>query len=268
MGCVKNITYNSFPRQRGDLGTIVRLGLDGKTVVPAVVVRSDAESPNRTVFRTLTGLYVSQSELGKFELPEQGIYLGRRTEVCFHYDTSRKLEGKIVRDDYGEPHLGFIHLEDGRVIGMSECQYSPLREESVDGERKSKTESEEIICIKQQLSRRNSLGKVKLLHGIYKQLVPSRKSNTSNGQYANKQIYQKEQHHFIKADSSKDSIEQIAHQIIRQVENQKFVGFLIDEMNKLPQLKDHVNRLVGEYLGPLRVDMLQDSSKPIEIRII
>ncbi len=59
------------------------------------------------------------------KFPKQGTYAGRETEVCFHYDTSRRLKGVIVRDDVEEPFLTIIKLEDGRHVLATECQYSP-----------------------------------------------------------------------------------------------------------------------------------------------
>lgn len=56
--------------------------------------------------------------------PKQGPYVGKRTEVCFHYDTSKTLLGFIVRDDYEEPGRTIIKLDDGRYVEASECQYS------------------------------------------------------------------------------------------------------------------------------------------------
>lgn len=56
--------------------------------------------------------------------PKQSEYLHRRVEVCFHYDTSRIVMGTIVRDDYEEPHLLLIALDDGHVVRSTECQYS------------------------------------------------------------------------------------------------------------------------------------------------
>lgn len=60
------------------------------------------------------------------KFPRQGSYLGRNVEVCFHYDTSATLRGKIIRDDAEEPGELIIHLENGWVVRASECQYSLL----------------------------------------------------------------------------------------------------------------------------------------------
>ncbi|PWA08632.1 hypothetical protein DCC39_14430 [Pueribacillus theae] len=58
------------------------------------------------------------------KFPKQGSFLGREVRVCFNYDTSKTLKGKVIRDDIEEPLLMLIHLEDGRVISSTECQYS------------------------------------------------------------------------------------------------------------------------------------------------
>lgn len=57
--------------------------------------------------------------------PKQGPWLGKRTRVCFHYDTSRTVMGTIVRDDYEEPWVTIISLDNGRVVLATECQHSP-----------------------------------------------------------------------------------------------------------------------------------------------
>lgn len=58
-------------------------------------------------------------------MPKQGGWLGKRTRVCFHYDTSRVVMGTIVRDDAEAPGVGIIALDNGRVVLMTECQHSP-----------------------------------------------------------------------------------------------------------------------------------------------
>lgn len=62
------------------------------------------------------------------EWPVQGTWLGRRTRVCYHYDTSRWEWGTIVRDDAEHPHLLIIRLDSGRVVLGTECQHSPETE--------------------------------------------------------------------------------------------------------------------------------------------
>jgi len=58
------------------------------------------------------------------EFPEQGKYLGRLVEVCFHYDTDNSISGEIVRDDSEEPFKMIIKLDNDRYVESSECQYS------------------------------------------------------------------------------------------------------------------------------------------------
>jgi hypothetical protein len=53
----------------------------------------------------------------------QGSFLGKRVAVCFNYDTSRQIEGEVVRDDAEEPFETVIRLADGRLVRASECQY-------------------------------------------------------------------------------------------------------------------------------------------------
>ncbi len=55
----------------------------------------------------------------------QGKWLNKRTEVCFHYRTSSRIGGIIVRDDAKEPWRTIIKLDDSRYIEASECQHSP-----------------------------------------------------------------------------------------------------------------------------------------------
>lgn len=60
------------------------------------------------------------------KFPQQSDYVGRRVRVCFHYDTSRCVEGEIVRDDREHPFDTIIKLDDGRYVRATECQYSPI----------------------------------------------------------------------------------------------------------------------------------------------
>jgi hypothetical protein len=66
------------------------------------------------------------------EFPKQGSYLGRRVEVCFHYDANKRIGGVIVRDDAEDPHRTIIRLDDGRYVLTTECQYGPTRDETED----------------------------------------------------------------------------------------------------------------------------------------
>lgn len=65
------------------------------------------------------------ANVGFNRMPKQGPWLGKRTQVCFNYDTSKVVMGTIVRDDYEEPWVTIISLDDGRVVLASECQHSP-----------------------------------------------------------------------------------------------------------------------------------------------
>jgi hypothetical protein len=62
--------------------------------------------------------------IGINKFPKQGDQLGKRTKVCFNYDSSKQLEGTIVRDDREEPLTTLIQLDDGRVLNATECQYT------------------------------------------------------------------------------------------------------------------------------------------------
>jgi hypothetical protein len=57
--------------------------------------------------------------------PKQGSWLGKRTKVCFNYDSSRTVMGTIVRDDNEEPWVTIISLDNGRVVLATECMHSP-----------------------------------------------------------------------------------------------------------------------------------------------
>jgi hypothetical protein len=65
------------------------------------------------------------TNVGFAKWPKQGKWLGKRTKVCFNYDTSQTVMGTIVRDDYEEPWRTIISLDDGRVVLASECQHQP-----------------------------------------------------------------------------------------------------------------------------------------------
>jgi hypothetical protein len=61
--------------------------------------------------------------------PKQGSFLGKKVEVCFHYDTSKTIKGIIVRDDSEEPWVTIIQLEQesgvkGPYVLATECQYA------------------------------------------------------------------------------------------------------------------------------------------------
>lgn len=58
------------------------------------------------------------------KFPRQGSHLGCEVKVCFNYDSSRIIRGRIIRDDMEEPFRTVIMLEDERVVLSIECQYS------------------------------------------------------------------------------------------------------------------------------------------------
>ena len=60
--------------------------------------------------------------------PKQGIYKACRVRVCFNYDSSRSVDGTVIRDDAEEPGRMIIQLDDGRVVLSTECMYQPIRD--------------------------------------------------------------------------------------------------------------------------------------------
>ena len=60
--------------------------------------------------------------------PKQGSWLGRRVEVCYHYDTSKREEGRIIREDAEGTGISIILLDSGFPVLTTECQYSPIKE--------------------------------------------------------------------------------------------------------------------------------------------
>ncbi len=267
MGVVKNITYDTFPRQK-NLGDVVNIG-QGK-LVPAIVVRYDDEAPHRAIFKTTDGRYFEFSELNNLQLPQQGD-VGNKAQVCFHFDTRRTLEGRIVRDDLEEPYKTLIELEDGRVVDTVECQYSPIYDKADEDGESEKSELpvvKEIELLKKRMRRKNYAGRAKILHEIYKQLVPSRKGKLCAGPFSVKySIHQKGHTHLVQIeDDSQNSLEQLAQQIITHLSTQKFARFLVDEMRNYQHLQNHADRVEELYLGASQVDMLNGMSAPIMIK--
>jgi|SRR3989344_2397127 len=253
MGNVENITYDRFPKQK-NLGHLVNIG-QGR-LVPAIVVRWDDEPPHRAIFRTADNEYFEFSELQNLQLPEQGNYLGKCAEVCFHYN-ERTIRGIIVRDDMAEPFKELIELEDGRIISSTECQYCPIRNEIG-----SVYEKQEILAlrdadlVKKQLKRRNFSERIKLLNGIYHQLVPSRKGKLGSGEFNRKySFYQKGHRHFVQVPGGEASCESVVDQIVAHVGTQEFVRFLAGEMRKYGQLEGHSHRLEDFYFGDIQLDI-------------
>ncbi len=62
--------------------------------------------------------------IGYDKFPAQRDSLGKEVQVCFNYDTSKILTGKIIRDDLEDPYVILIQLSDGRIVLDTECQYS------------------------------------------------------------------------------------------------------------------------------------------------
>ena len=58
--------------------------------------------------------------------PKQGCQLGQRVRACFHYDTTKHVDGEVVRDDMEQPFLTVIRLDDGRHVLATECQYQTI----------------------------------------------------------------------------------------------------------------------------------------------
>ena len=55
--------------------------------------------------------------------PKQTPQLGRNVTVYFHYDLSKPISGRIIRDDGEHPGRTIIMLEDERVVLATECHY-------------------------------------------------------------------------------------------------------------------------------------------------
>ena len=66
--------------------------------------------------------------IGIEQFPEQRELIGAQVKVCFNYDTTRTIGGKIVRYDMNPPFEVIIALEDGRYVRAVECQYSIERD--------------------------------------------------------------------------------------------------------------------------------------------
>lgn len=55
--------------------------------------------------------------------PKQGKLLNKRVNVCFQYDTSKLINGTIVRSDAEEPGVEIIKLDDDRYVLSTECHF-------------------------------------------------------------------------------------------------------------------------------------------------
>jgi len=61
-----------------------------------------------------------------YRYPEFAV--GARVKVYYHYDTSKKHYGVVVRDDIEEPYEMIIKLDNGRYLRGVECQFSYVKE--------------------------------------------------------------------------------------------------------------------------------------------
>jgi hypothetical protein len=61
-------------------------------------------------------------EVGYDTFPTQGSFKDKRVRVCFNYEISRMILGKVIREDIEKPGLTIIQLDDGRVVLSTECQ--------------------------------------------------------------------------------------------------------------------------------------------------
>jgi len=245
MGNIENITYDRFPRQK-NLGNLVNIG-QGE-LVPAIVARWDDESPYRVIFKTVDGKYFESSELNELQLPKQE-NVGRKADVCFHYDTSRTLEGRIVRDDVAEPYITLIELADGRIVHAKECQYRKLPRRLPTEEQAQVVEriNPYIEILSTRLKKLKTSKRARELHGIYKQLIPSRKGKIAGGLY-NTLVskYPKTIDGF--------SVEELRRQIVDRVNINEFVRYIAEQMEKYDHLKNHACRLREMYSNSLRLD--------------
>lgn len=60
------------------------------------------------------------------KFPKQGSWLNQPVSVCFNYDTSKQMTGRIVREDAETPGVMIIALDNGRFVLSTECQYQLL----------------------------------------------------------------------------------------------------------------------------------------------
>lgn len=66
-----------------------------------------------------------ESNIDYNSFPKQGDWLGKRTKVCFKYDTEHIIMGTIVRDDAEHPFKCIIQLDNGSFVLTTECMHSP-----------------------------------------------------------------------------------------------------------------------------------------------
>ena len=72
--------------------------------------------------------------VGFDKFPKQGRYLHKHVVVCFDYDSTKTIGGRVVRDDEEEPGKMIINLEDGRFVLSTECMWQPVPNRQVKRE--------------------------------------------------------------------------------------------------------------------------------------
>lgn len=71
----------------------------------------------------------SHENISATRFPRQGTNLHKRVEVCFHFDSSQRVQGTVVREDVQSPFVMLIRLDDDRYVEAGECQYRTLDED-------------------------------------------------------------------------------------------------------------------------------------------
>ena len=134
-----------------------------------------------------------------------------------------------------EPGTTLICLDDGRIIYSVECQYSPKLNE---GKQAQVTErvNPHIERLSARLKKLKSSERARELHGVYKQLIPSRKGRITNGSYS--RIFSDNQGLIMDF-----SVEGSVEQILERVNVDGFVGYVADQMDKYARLNNHASRL-------------------------
>lgn len=65
---------------------------------------------------------IKEIDINKY--PEQTSLVGKKVNICFHYNTDAMIEGICVREDVGNPYVMIFMLSDGRFVLSTECQYT------------------------------------------------------------------------------------------------------------------------------------------------
>lgn len=146
MGVHPMIDFDSFPEQSDMVGETVGVSFKSGELY-GTIVRDDMNFPrlNRRIVKLGDGRYIFQHTTDSDEVlrvsdsplnevnnlmfenggyPKQGNLLNQRVSVCFNYDTSKTIDGTVLRDDHEAPFKSIIRLDDGRHITMGECQYT------------------------------------------------------------------------------------------------------------------------------------------------